>query len=97
MVCERLERVVRHSRKAEIRALKLIHGYGSDGRAELLRIAIRGLLHGRRSRGEIGMYIPGEKWSQFDEASRELLRNVPELIIDSDLERANRGITLVLL
>lgn len=43
------------------------------------------------------MYVTGEKWSLSDEASRELLRRVPELLVDSDLGRANKGITLVLL
>jgi hypothetical protein len=92
-----LDRVIRCSRRAKVRALKLIHGYGSNGTVELLRFAIRVHLHGRTRRGRIGMYVNGENWSRSDEASRELLRHVPESIIDSDLDRGNRGITLVLL
>jgi hypothetical protein len=96
-VCKHLDRVIRHSRRANIPALKLIHGYGSNGVAELLRFAIRVHLQVRRRTGGIRTYIIGENWSQFDERSREVLRHVPESIIDSDLGRANRGITLVLL
>jgi hypothetical protein len=96
-VCKHLDRVIRRSRRANIPALKLIHGYGSNGIAERLRFAIRIHLQGRRRTGEIRMYVTGENWSLFDKGSREVLRHVPESIIDSDLGRANRGITLVLL
>lgn len=96
-VCKHLDRVIRRSRRANIPALKLIHGYGSNGLAELLRFAIHVHLHARKRTGDIRLYITGENWSPFDEGSREVLRHVPESIIDSDLGRVNRGITLVLL
>jgi hypothetical protein len=96
-VCKHLDRVIRRSRRAKVPALKLIHGYGSNGIAELLRFAIRVHLQVSKRTGDIRMYVTGENWSPFDEGSREVLRYVPESIIDSDLGRANRGITLVLL
>jgi hypothetical protein len=96
-VCKHLDRVILRSRRANIPALKLIHGYGSNGIAELLRFAIRIHLQMRKRTGHIRMYITGENWSPRDEGSREVLRHVPESIIDSDLDRANRGVTLVLL
>ena len=96
-LCKLLDRVIRHSRKANIPALKLIHGYSSHSNIEFLRFAIRINLHARRRTGRIDNYVTGEKWSKSDEASRELLRRVPDLLMDSDLGRANKGITLVLL
>lgn len=43
------------------------------------------------------MFVNGESWSRFDERSKAVLAKAPELVLDSDLGRANKGITLVLL
>jgi hypothetical protein len=42
-------------------------------------------------------FVNGESWSSFDERSKLLFTRVPELVVDSDVGRGNKGITLVLL
>jgi hypothetical protein len=95
--CKRLEQALQQARKAGVPALKLIHGYGSTGAGGILRFAVRNYLRQRKEAGELRAFIPGESWSQFERYSKELLQRVPESLLDSDLGRANKGITLVLL
>jgi hypothetical protein len=95
--CKRLDEALQRARKAAIPALKIIHGYGSSGTGGVLRFAVRGHLRQRKEAGEIQAFIPGESWSQFDQYSKQLLKQVPESLLDRDLGRNNRGITLVLI
>jgi hypothetical protein len=94
---KRLEEALARARKDGIAALKVIHGYGSSGTGGTLRFAVRGFLRQRKDKGEIALFVNGESWSSFDARSKTLLARVPESLLDQDLGRANKGITLVLL
>ena len=94
---QKLEAALGRARKDGIAALKVIHGYGSTGAGGVLRFAIRGFLRQRKEKGEIAVFVNGESWSSFDARSKVLFAKVPDLILDSDVGRANKGITLVLL
>ena len=95
--CQKLEAALARARKDGIVAVKLIHGYGSTGEGGVLRFAIRGFLRQRKEKSEITAFVNGESFSSFEERSKLLLAKVPELLLDHDLGRGNRGITLVLL
>lgn len=75
--------------------LKLIHGYGSSGVGGDLRIAVQKRLRELQDDGQIRACIFGEDWTTSDARAWELLKRHPELKRDSDLGRANRGITIV--
>jgi len=94
---QKLEGALARARKDGIAVLKLIHGYGSSGAGGVLRFAVRGFLRQRKDRGELSVFVNGESFSIFDARSKELFAKVPELVLDSDLGRGNKGITLVLL
>jgi Smr domain-containing protein len=94
---QRLESAIGKAKKDGLQAVKLIHGYGSSGQGGTLRFAVRGYLRQMKDRGEISLFVNGETFSQFEERSRELMRKVPELILDQDLGAGNKGVTLVLL
>lgn len=79
------------------RVIKLIHGYGSSGVGGKLCHAVRKSLALRKKEGVIRDFIPGERFSIFQPATLEALSRYPELSGDSDLERCNEGITVVLL
>jgi hypothetical protein len=95
--CQKLEAALARARKDGVAVLKVIHGYGSTGAGGVLRFAIRGFLRQRKERGEIAAFVNGESFSSFEERSKALLAKAPELVLDGDLGRANKGITLVLL
>jgi hypothetical protein len=94
---QKLEAALARARKDGIAVLKVIHGYGSTGAGGVLRFAIRSYLRQRKDKKEIVAFVNGESWSSFDERSKLLFTRVPELVVDSDVGRGNKGITLVLL
>jgi len=80
-----------------VSAIKLIHGYGSTGKGGGIRVESRKYLDRQKARGQIKGYITGEEFSIFDEATRKAFLVCDELRCDSDLERHNNGITIVIL
>lgn len=80
-----------------ITAIKFIHGYGSSGKGGAIRTKARKYLESQKSRRLIKDYIPGEDFSIFNEATLEAFQSCDELRRDSDIERHNNGITIVIL
>jgi len=80
-----------------VSAIKFIHGYGSSGKGGAIRIELRKYLDRLVVRREISSYITGEKFSIFDEDSRKAFLVCDELRRDSDIERHNNGVTIVIL
>ena len=93
----RLERKLEQSRKEGYRVLTLIHGYGSSGRGGVIRQEIREKLEFLKYNGEIDDVFIGEQFSTGNGPGRNLLRRFPFLRQHRDLNRGNRGITLVVL
>jgi hypothetical protein len=94
---KRLDAGLKRLRAAKVPVLKLIHGYGANANIQLLRRGIRTYLQTKETHGDIKTYVPGENWDPCDVRSLELIRRVPESIVDTDFGRKNKGITLVLL
>lgn len=92
-----LKQEIASARQAGVKALKIIHGYGSTGKGGALKDAIRKSLSLRKKEGKISGYIIGEKWTIFNDEARKAIELAGELHGDSDLERCNEGITIVLL
>ena len=92
-----LEDALRTARSERYVAVKLIHGYGSSGVGGDIRIAVQKTLAQKLTAKEVRAFIPGEDWRISNEFSWDLLKRCPELKQDSDLGRANRGITIVVL
>jgi len=92
-----LEDALRIARSEKYVAVKLIHGYGSSGVGGDIRIAVQKTLAQKLTAKEVRAFIPGEDWRISNEFSWDLLKRCPDLKQDSDLGRANRGITIVVL
>ena len=88
---------LRRSRGLGYGAVKLIHGYGSSGKGGRIRVEARALLRRMAARGEVRAVIFGEEFSIFNAPTRQALERCPPLRGDSDLERHNNGITIVLI
>jgi hypothetical protein len=85
------------ARQQRCTVLKLIHGYGSTGAGGDIRIAVQKHLYEMVQNGQIRACIYGENWSKSNEEAWKLLQEHPDLKNDSDVGRANHGITIVLL
>ena len=93
----RLTFEVHHSKDLGCTVLKIIHGYGSSGKGGKIRVAARERLDFLQRKNVIRGYIPGEKFSIFEEDTRNAFLTCPDLRKDHDLERSNNGVTFVLL
>ena len=88
---------IRHARSVGCTVVKLIHGYGSSGTGGKIRVAVRRRLGEMRQKRQIRAMICGEDFSIFDEDTRQGFLRCDDLRRDSDLERRNQGITLIIL
>lgn len=93
----RLEGVVADSLRNGVDVVTFIHGYGSSGKGGAIRTECRKMLEYKKSRSEIKDYIFGEDFNKRMGRVKSLLRRFPELQSDRNLNRGNRGITLVIL
>jgi len=94
---QRLDLELESSRLQGYRILTLIHGYGSSGKGGAIRQAVRRQLRYYRDQGRVNSVLAGEEFSSRTGPGRELLRRFPVLGRHSDLNRANPGVTLVVL
>ena len=92
-----MQRELQVARQQGYAAVKLIHGYGSSGVGGSLRIELQKELQRLVGAGGLKSFIPGEDWRISDEKTWELLKRYPEWKRDSDLGKANKGISIVLL
>ena len=86
---------IKHAKRAGVRVLKVIHGYGSSGKGGALCIGLRKSFGLRKKEGVIKDFIPGEDFSIFNRLTLDLLDAVPLLRGDPDLGAANEGVTVL--
>jgi DNA-nicking Smr family endonuclease len=92
----RLDRELEQARLEGCRVLTLIHGYGSTGRGGVIREEIRAKLQYLKYKGKINDAVTGEDFSTGTGPGRNLLRRFSFLRQHSDLNKGNRGVTLVI-
>jgi hypothetical protein len=93
----KLQRELESGRQQNLRVLTVIHGYGSSGKGGVIGSECRKLLAYLKENGEINTFIPGEEFRAKSGATRDLLRRFPQLATNVNLNKGNRGITLVVL
>ena len=93
----RLNTILHAQRAMRTKAFKIIHGYGSSGKGGRLRVELRKYLDICQRKGLIRGYVRGEEFSIFQAETRRLLTLCPDASRDSDLEKYNNGITIVML
>ena len=88
---------IRNGKSLGFKAIKIIHGYGSSGKGGKIRTETRRYLQQQKNTRQIKDFITGEDFSIFNEATRNAFLICDELRRDSDLDRSNNGITIVIL
>lgn len=94
---ERLRNELFVSKRQGIKVITLIHGYGSSGKGGGIRREVRQYLRYLQHQHQINDMILGEEFSRNSGRGRQLLRRFPFLADHRDLNRANPGVTLVIL
>ena len=93
----RLERELTLAGQQGYAVVKIIHDYGSSGVGGTLRTEVQKWLRQQVAHSQIRTFIPGEDWRISDERAWQLLKSQPELKKDTDLGRANLGISIAAL
>ncbi len=93
----KLENELKFVEQERVSSLTLIHGYGSSGKGGKIREECRKTLEHYKSLGQIRDYIPGEHFFSRHKNVRQLLQRCQELSANKNLNRKNKGITIVLL
>ena len=93
----RMEKGLTDARFSGMKAVRLIHGYGSTGRGGAICTGVRNELARMHRAGKINDYIPGEEFGAFDHRSRRFADQYPEIVHDPDYGNQNHGITIVIL
>ncbi len=93
----RLSTELQKAKAGNVKALKIVHGYGSSSVGGDLRISLQSTLRQMVERGEINACIFGENWRRGDEAAWNLVKRFPSMKEDPDFGRGNKGITVVVL
>ena len=94
---DRLDKEIALAALLGIRVLTLIHGYGSSGEGGAIKAAVLRRLEFLRHTGRVREVVPGEGFENRSGRGRQLLRRFPFLSAHRDLNRANPGITLIVL
>jgi hypothetical protein len=94
---KRLKREIEEAQRQGVSVLTIIHGYGSSGSGGAIGRECRKLFDYWQSRKVISYYIVGENFSKREGATRSLLRRFPEMATNDNLNRGNRGVTLVVI
>lgn len=84
-------------RRKGIKVFKIIHGYGSTGKGGSLRTGLRAYLTQLKKAKIIADFIAGEDWSVFNETTRKTLDLDNTLRKDSDLDKMNAGVTIIII
>lgn len=94
---QRLEMELLTGSRQRLKILTLIHGYGSSGEGGAIKEAVLRRLQFFLYQGRIKAIIRGEELENRTGHGRQLMRRFPFLLTHRDLNRANPGITLVIL
>ena len=100
-ICMEAERLlykkIMDIRKSRVRVLKIIHGYGSSGKGGELRYCLREYLTDLKRKGIIKFWIKGEEFSNSFPSGKKLISTFRWIKSDSDYNRKNKGISLIVL
>ena len=93
----RMAEVIADAKRNRVNVLTLIHGYGSSGKGGVIRTECRKSLDFMKLKGRIIDYVCGEDFYKRSAPVKSLLRRYPELASDKNINKENKGITLVIL
>lgn len=97
LALHRMTELLEDGARNGVTAVTLIHGYGSSGKGGVIRWESRKMLAFMKSKGRIADFIPGEDFTRRSGRVKSLLRRYPQLSSDKNLNKRNRGITLVII
>jgi len=90
-----LEIEIESAKREGIKAMKILHGYGSHGRGGAIAKAVRNKLNQLKKQKIIVDYFGGDKWNIFEKETMKILELDKEIYNDDDINKSNPGITII--
>lgn len=88
---------IENAQREGISAIKVLHGYGSHGRGGMILTELRKMLKVMQKQHKIGGYFGGDDWNIFNEKTLAILNRDKSIAGDEDLNKANPGITIIII
>ena len=92
-----LDAEIKYYVNTQEKVLKVIHGYGSHGMGGEIKKLVHLYLKDLKAKNVIKGFIKGECFGETNELFAYACSVCPELILDSDVQNYNSGLTIVLL
>lgn len=88
---------INDAKRKGVKALIVVHGYGSHGMGGLIKKMAVDYLSTARKKGEITLFVKGENWSDLNPDKIKACEICPELILNPQLNNMNSGVSVVIL
>ena len=88
---------IENAKKAGVKGIKFIHGYGSHSVGGGICLRLKSLLPQLKKQKKIKDFIFGIDWCLGNEKSFEFIKRCPAASGDSDLNARNVGVSIVIL
>jgi hypothetical protein len=92
-----LEIFVDLCKKASVKAIKVIHGYGSHGKGGVISKAVFSYAKRMEKQKVIKLFLLGSDWNLANEKTLQVVYACKDSYGDEDLNKQNPGITILLL
>ena len=92
-----VEKEIELAKASNVFAIKVVHGYGSHGVGGTIFSALRQKLKNLKKQGKIYDFLNGEDWNIFNPKAKLVLEKCDMASLDSDLNKNNPGITVILI
>lgn len=84
-------------KKTKVKAVKVIHGYGSHGVGGVISKAVLNFAKRLERQKKIKYFITGNEWNMVHEKALNIIYACKDSYGDEDLNRSNPGITILFL
>ena len=92
-----LEIFIELCKKANVKAIKAIHGYGSHGKGGVISKAVLNYAKHLEKTKQIKFFITGNEWNLASEKTLKIIYACKDCFQDEDLNHSNPGITILFL
>lgn len=90
-----LEKEIEICKLTDVNVIIAIHGYGSSGAGGEIKKELLKSLKILKSNKKILNFVKGEQWSEGHNLYTNLVKLEPELILNSQIQNFNSGVTLI--
>ena len=92
-----MEIEIENAKKAKLKGIKFIHGYGSHGAGGVIKVEALKKLEKLKKQNKIKTFFHGTEWSLSNKSVLQFLFECPTASNDEDLNHFNSGVTIVVL